>query len=563
MYHAFYGLSESPFGLTPDPKYLFASEGHKEALAHIAYGIEERRGFVLILGEVGTGKTTLVRHVLRRFGPDVKSVFLFNSSSLGFEELLQAVLRDLEVPSPGRRRVDLIDTLNEVLLQENAAGRRVVLIIDEAQHLSASVLEDIRMLSNLETARSKLLQIVLVGQPELGERLGQVNLRQLRQRIGLAAELKPLNRSDTVQYVHHRLAVAGCRDRIFSRLALRTVYRKSRGIPRLINVICDKSLVLGYGADKKHIGRRIVSQVAGDWAVFHTTGRDATTASSGRASARAPARSSARSRIRRTRRGSHRGRIAAAVSVGILLTGFLVVRSGTWDQTGVARALMASVARLSPEAASKTVRPEPATAAPQPVKAHRDEPASAPPVTAPQEKAAPESQAAAPEQPEGGAPTPGAPPISGPSPLPPAEGPAAAVVTVGTKDTLSWLLYSVYGRADETVVDVVQLANPRLHDVDQLSAGQRLRFPPLEPTTMVHKAPNGRYVVHLLTTSKPTDRQLQKLRADIVSSGRTVRLERVRLGTQREVCYRLWVGDFPTAREAEAFYRRAQPGEAA
>ena len=257
MYLEFYGLAEGPFGLTPDPKYLFLSVGHKEALAHIHYGIEERRGFVLILGEVGTGKTTLIRHVLKRFGPDVKSVFLFNSS-LGFEELLQAVLRDLEVPSPSHRRVDLIDALNEFLLQESQEGRRVVLIIDEAQNLSASVLEEIRMLSNLETARSKLLQIVLVGQPELGERLGQVSLRQLRQRIGLVAELKPLSRKDSVLYVKHRLKVAGARENIFTPLALRSVYRTSNGIPRLINVLCDKSLVLGYASNKKRIGRRIV-----------------------------------------------------------------------------------------------------------------------------------------------------------------------------------------------------------------------------------------------------------------------------------------------------------------
>src|SRR6185436_15614272 len=158
---------------------------------------------------------------------------------------------------------------------ESQEGRRVVLIIDEAQNLSASVLEEIRMLSNLETARSKLLQIVLVGQPELGERLGQVNLRQLRQRIGLVAELRPLSRKDSFLYVKHRLKVAGARENIFTPLALRSVYRRSNGIPRLINVLCDKSLVLGYAGNKKRIGRRIVKRVAGDWAVFRTAGRPA------------------------------------------------------------------------------------------------------------------------------------------------------------------------------------------------------------------------------------------------------------------------------------------------
>ena len=553
MYHAFYGLSESPFGLTPDPKYLFASEGHKEALAHIAYGIEERRGFVLILGEVGTGKTTLVRHVLRRLGTDVKSVFLFNSSSLGFEELLQAVLRDLEVPSPGRRRVDLIEALNEFLLQENSAGRRVVLIIDEAQHLSAPVLEDIRMLSNLETARSKLLQIVLVGQPELGERLGQVNLRQLRQRIGLAAELKPLNRVDSIQYIKHRLAVAGRQEPIFTQMALRMVYRKSRGIPRLINVICDKSLVLGYGANKTRIGRRIVRQVAQDWTVFRLPQHAVPTVPSGR---RATER-----RIRRApRRRVALGQIAAAVTVGALLvTGFLVARLGTPDQTAaVGRpAIAMSAVPLSTGEPSNAPTSTPSAVERRAAKVPRDEPAAAPVVTTETSLARPE--VAVPESPSV-LPSAALPPVPVAS-LP--ERLAAAVVTVSTGDTLSWLLYSVYGRADETVVDIAHLANPDLDDVDQLKTGQRLRFPPLEPAAMIHKVADGRYLVHLLTTSKPADAQFQKLRADILSSGRTVRLEPVRLGTLRPTCYRVWVGEFPNPQEAEAFYRRVRPGEAA
>jgi general secretion pathway protein A len=192
MYAQFYGLRESPFALTPDPRYLFMSEPHKEALASAVYGVQERKGFVLILGEVGTGKTTLIRHLLGRFGPNIRSVFVFNPA-VSFTELLQLMLRDLELPCPSMRRVEMIDTLNDYLLKEAAAGRYVVIIIDEAQHLSPTVLEEVRMLSNLETARGKLIQILLVGQPELGEKLGRPELRQLRQRISLVAELKPLS----------------------------------------------------------------------------------------------------------------------------------------------------------------------------------------------------------------------------------------------------------------------------------------------------------------------------------------------------------------------------------
>ena len=251
MYAQFYGLRESPFALTPDPRYLFMSEPHKEALASAVYGVQERKGFVLILGEVGTGKTTLIRHLLGRFGPNIRSVFVFNPA-VSFMELLQLMLRDLELPCPSMRRVEMIDTLNDYLLKEAAAGRYVVVIIDEAQHLSPTVLEEVRMLSNLETARGKLIQILLVGQPELGEKLGRPELRQLRQRISLVAELKPLSYEDTVRYITHRLEVAGREGGgLFSRRALKVIYRASGGIPRLVNVICDKALVLGYGAEAK------------------------------------------------------------------------------------------------------------------------------------------------------------------------------------------------------------------------------------------------------------------------------------------------------------------------
>jgi len=268
MYAQFYGLRESPFALTPDPRYLFMSEPHKEALASAVYGVQERKGFVLILGEVGTGKTTLIRHLLGRFGPNIRSVFVFNPA-VSFIELLQLMLRDLELPCPSMRRVEMIDTLNDYLLKEAAAGRYVVVIIDEAQHLSPTVLEEVRMLSNLETARGKLIQILLVGQPELGEKLGRPELRQLRQRISLVAELKPLSYEDTVRYIAHRLEVAGREDGgLFSRRALKVIYRASGGIPRLVNVICDKALVLGYGAGAHVIRGRIIKEVLKDWKPF-------------------------------------------------------------------------------------------------------------------------------------------------------------------------------------------------------------------------------------------------------------------------------------------------------
>jgi general secretion pathway protein A len=273
VYNAFYGLSENPFALTPDPRYAFLSEAHAQALALVTYGIQERKGFVVILGEVGTGKTTLIRHLLDRFDASIRPVFIFNPA-ITFLELLQLTFRDLELPCPNLRRLEMIEALNEYLLKEAAASHHVVLIIDEAQHLSPEVLEELRMLSNLETTEGKLIQILLVGQPEMGSLLARPELRQLRQRIGLIAELKPLCYDDTVRYVAHRLAQAGhSGPRIFTRRALRTIHAATGGIPRLVNVICDKALLHGYDVRAPKITRRLVKTALADWVIARRPAR--------------------------------------------------------------------------------------------------------------------------------------------------------------------------------------------------------------------------------------------------------------------------------------------------
>ncbi len=384
MYAQFYGLRESPFALTPDPRYLFLSEPHKEALASAVYGVQERKGFVLILGEVGTGKTTLIRHLLGRFGPNIRSVFVFNPA-VSFTELLQLMLRDLELPCPSVRRVEMIDTLNDYLLKEAAAGRYVVVIIDEAQHLSPAVLEEVRMLSNLETARGKLIQILLVGQPELGEKLGRPELRQLRQRISLVAELKPLGYEDTVQYITHRLEVAG-RDGggVFSRRALKTIFRASGGIPRLVNVICDKALVLGYGAGSPVIKSKIIKEVLKDWKPFQR-----------------PAGPTPRSRNRAVQRrripaGRPLRKIAAAVALGLAGAALIAMLAGHKDSNLWSRIWHGFL----PTGASGTVvssAGSPAQAAPAPTAAadHRIASAPSPSPATPAFHGAPRASAAA------------------------------------------------------------------------------------------------------------------------------------------------------------------------
>jgi general secretion pathway protein A len=262
MYCPFFGLQEKPFSITPDPRFLFLSPSHEEALGHLLYGIEERNGFITVTGEVGTGKTLLCRALLERLGPHVRTALIFNSF-LSEVELLRSINEDFGLPQGASTRKALIDYLNQYLIGEFSAGRNAVLIIDEAQNLAASVLEQIRMLSNLETERGKLLQIVLIGQPELRQQLARPELRQLNQRIALRYHLQPFNRQETEDYIGHRLVVAGSHGGVkFSRRAVSVIYQLSHGIPRKINLLCDRAMLSAYVHGHTSIDHTHVRQAA-------------------------------------------------------------------------------------------------------------------------------------------------------------------------------------------------------------------------------------------------------------------------------------------------------------
>ncbi len=262
MYTQFYGLNEKPFSLTPDPRFLFLSESHREALAHLLYGIEQGEGFIAVTGEVGTGKTTLCRALIQRLGPETEVAFVFNPILTG-EELLRAVSIEFGLITEGYSRADLNDQLNQFLLETSRKGRKAVLIVDESQNLDPATLEEIRLLSNLETSSSKLIQIVLFGQPELDEMLDSRQLRQLRQRITVRWTLSPLNTDETRAYVRHRLKVAAGRDcNLFSDKALREVQRRAGGIPRLINVLCDRAMLVGYTAGASTMEPKAIHRAA-------------------------------------------------------------------------------------------------------------------------------------------------------------------------------------------------------------------------------------------------------------------------------------------------------------
>jgi len=273
MYIEYFKLNEAPFALTPNPRYLFMSELHREGLAHLLYGVKQPSGFVQLTGEVGSGKTTLCRCLVDQLPPDTDVALILNPRLTAIE-LLATVCDELGIAYPPETNSIkiLIDALNKHLLETHARNRRTVLIIDEAQNLESEVLEQIRLLTNLETSQEKLLQIILLGQPELLSLLRRKNLRQLSQRITARYHLKPMSRNETHSYVKHRLFVAGRREPLFTPRALNCVYRMSGGIPRVINIICDRALLGAYARDEHiidaHIIRKAARETSGDsWRV--------------------------------------------------------------------------------------------------------------------------------------------------------------------------------------------------------------------------------------------------------------------------------------------------------
>src|SRR5262245_4595023 len=262
MYLRFFNLRESPFSLTPDPRFLFLSTQHEEALTHLLYGIYERKGFIEITGEVGTGKTVLCRVLLERLDKTVSTALIFNSY-LTKMELLQAITADFGLQPRETTSKGYIDVLNEYLRSEFAAGHNAVVVIDEAQNLEPIVLEQLRMLSNLETERVKLLQIILVGQPELHAKLATLQMRQLEQRIAVRFHIHELTRTETEQYITHRMSVAGAAHTvIWSRRALRLIHHYTGGIPRRINLLCDRVLMTAFVRETHRVSAAIVQRSA-------------------------------------------------------------------------------------------------------------------------------------------------------------------------------------------------------------------------------------------------------------------------------------------------------------
>lgn len=284
MYESFYGLNEKPFNLNPDPDYLYMSEGHENTLTHLQYAIGENKGFVVVTGEIGAGKTTLINYLLGEIPSDI-DVGLINNTHIPASQFIKLVCREFEIEIAGMDRTAMIDSFHEFLLEMYTERKRVVLIVDEAQNLNAKTLEEIRLLSNLESEKHHLLQIILVGQPELKLKLQRPDLQQLAQRVTVHCHLKGLNEADVANYICYRLEVAGGdkgKCNIFDKTAIGEICENSKGIPRLINIICDTALVFGYADSAKQIGAKIIRDVVKERAaggLFSPTATDDATLS--------------------------------------------------------------------------------------------------------------------------------------------------------------------------------------------------------------------------------------------------------------------------------------------
>ena len=450
MYQKFYGLTREPFHITPDPKFLFLSESHKQALAAIIYGIEKRKGFVAITGGVGVGKTTVVRAFLEKSaGKDLKFVYVFHAN-LTFKELLKTIYRDLELELATNDLLEMVNGLHLALIEFYRKGKTVVVIVDEAQNIPLETLENLRMLSNLETPTEKLVQVVLVGQTELEELLERYELRQLKQRIAIRSHIEPLTAQDSYSYITHRLYVAGLMNpTIFTKGALDIVVKEANGVPRVLNILCDNALITGFGYQKNPVTAVIAKEVVADF----------------QKKKKKPAA--------RSQQKWFLPAAAAAVVVVALLAAFFFLSPF--------QNLLAPV--LEQLGFHPTVKSEPARAPittlegiPQKT-AVQDPPAVSPVLVVPQ---ASSEASASPAPPPAATPSP--PPAAAPS----SPGPRAkyTVLVVKRGQTLSELVRNVYGPTtkevvDGSAVDLVKQHNPSITNTNLILAGSVIRFPEL------------------------------------------------------------------------------------
>src|SRR5262245_36125530 len=458
MYYEHFRLSGEPFSLTPDPAFLFLSKKHREAMAAVQYGLVNGRGFITLLGEVGTGKTTILYSVLGQIGSEVATAYIpFAAHS--FEELLTVALKDLgEQPPAGASRLQLLEVLQRMLLRRDAAGQRTALVIDEAQSLPDITFEELRLLSNFETYTHKLLQIVLVGQPELQERLRQQNLRQLQQRVSVRAVINPLDALEMESYVVHRLKQAGGDERLFEPAALRAIVRHTRGIPRRANILCHNALLFAFGRSLP-----VVSVSAAREAIAEMDERQPGLLG----------RDSLRRIIPRPGRSWQFPLGLATAAVSVLVAGGAVLLGG---RDGVAP---------GERGASAAVAPAPTV------------PVAAPPPAVPEVVGEPSTAAATPPVPADVQPAPSLAAADAAAPTVPTDVVAPAsvrTVRIPPGGSILAAARELYGgfpdEGSQTLLSEIRRLNPELRDVNVVKAGATVKFPQLTEQTASDAQPS-------------------------------------------------------------------------
>jgi general secretion pathway protein A len=544
MYNDYFGFHEQPFNITPNPRFFYANPVHQEAYAGLLYGIRERKGCIALIGEAGTGKTTLLRKVMRDLAQTARTAFFYNTT-LTFDELLDFICSDFELPVKEGRRLEKIQALNTFLLRQLREGGTGVLVIDEAQNLSNEVLENLRLLSNFETDDEKLLQIVLVGQPELEKKLERPELRQLKQRIAIHCRLDRLKAQDVGPFIHHRLRIAGCeRQDLFTPEAIRRIAFYSEGIPRLINTICDNALLVAYGTAQQTIAETIIEEVAHDLLLRReetTAAREKT--SKGRASREVWAaqqeltnktddvRPAAYVAATTPQNGREEAPQAPALSrswvrpltwVGIAIVLVLLLRVGSpiiFPQQTRARLADLSVVESRP-----------------PLEQKKDEsstPESAPTTPSPSSLPAAVQQAQDPRA-EISAETKKEP--TGPfSSTPPAELQGGEwkgeSVTIARGDTMSAIVLKVYGTYNALAFDLIKEFNPHIEDLDRIAAGEHVWLPFPTRATLLRQQPDGSY--HLIVGSFHSEAEAERAARKARRAGYTVTITPRRMSGTR------------------------------
>ncbi len=470
MYSEFYGFSAQPFNVTPDPEFLFFTESHREALTAMKYGVVERKGFILVSGEVGTGKTTLIHQLLQDLGKGVKVVFISQTKSITFEQLLREILLQLGLPAGYQDKTFLVHQLNLYLMEKLSREENLAIIIDEAQHLDFNTLEELRLLSNLETASSKLLQIVLVGQPELEEKLNSWDVRQLKQRIVIQRRILPLRDEDSRRYIEHRLKMVGSStSQVFTPDALSMICSYGKGIPRVINVLCDNAFLIGCARAKKKIDSLIVQEVV---------------ANREDSSPQKPLERKVGHKRRLPLKSQKFKGVVSKISyiAGVLLVIVLTVFVGREFMRKIPEGVpLAPPPQLAPQDQKITVPPAEIQSS--------ETPSAAPAPSVEEKQKAPDS------------PSPSDVPAA--IPAPPKPEVRTNIVTVEEGGFLSALSQRYYNRSNTTLVDYILKWNPEIINPDMVLKNQKIKIPEITEESLIIPEPDGNCKVHVATFLQP------------------------------------------------------------